>query len=150
MTFDSRYRPPVPAGLPFDLSDVMAVSGYWYLGTPFTRYRRGVDDAYMMACTLTSVLTAHGVPLYCPIAQHCDRFGNIAGVDLLDVGFWMHITAPLRRHACGLIVGELDGWEESEGLKQERAEFFAEGKPVYHLNRVALLELVERLRARRR
>lgn len=147
---DARRRSLVLAGQPFNLTDVQAVRGFWYLGTPFTHYPGGIDDAYMMACTLNSVLTAHRVPLYCPIAQHCDRFGNIAGVDLLDVEFWMRITAPLRRAACGLIVGELKGWERSAGLRQERREFSAEGKPIYHLNRVALAELVRLLRARPR
>lgn len=138
------------AGLAFSLADVLEVRGFWYLGTPFTKYRRGIDDAYMMAASITSILTALGVPLYCPIAQHCDRFANLAGNDLKDVEFWMRVTAPLRRAACGLIVAELDGWELSQGLQQERSEFFAEGKPVYHLNRVALAKLGELLKARKR
>lgn len=134
----------------FDLADALEVRGFWYLGTPFTKYRAGIDDAYMMAAAITSILTALGVPLYCPIAQHCDRFANLAGNDLKDVEFWMRVTAPLRRAACGLIVAELHGWELSQGLQQERSEFFAEGKPVYHLNRVALAKLGELLKARKR
>lgn len=126
----------------FNLSEVKAASGYWYLGTPYTRFHAGTLEAYLLAAQLSSVLSVHGVEHFCPIAQHCNPATRAPGLDLLDVDFWMTITASVRRHSCGLIVGAFKGWKESQGLQQEGFEFEREGKPVYALNRVALKRLI--------
>lgn len=130
----------------FALADIRGASGFWYLGTPFTRFHAGPAEAYLLAAQLSSVLSAHGVAHFCPIAQHCNPVTVAPGLDLLDVDFWMKITAPVRRQSCGLIIGALKGWKQSQGLQQEGLEFEREGKPVYALNRVALVRLIAALK----
>lgn len=128
-----------------DLAAIRAAPGYWYLATPFTRYRLGGRDAFENSAALSSILTASGICNYSPIVAHCYAPTLAPSLDLYDQVFWMRATAPLRRRAHGIIVGELAGWQASDGVTTEIEEFLAAGKPVYHLNRVAVRELLRRL-----
>lgn len=129
----------------FDLTEARRVQGFWYLGTPYTNYPGGLNEAFELAACLTGVLSALELDVYSPIA-HCHPVALHGGIDPRKGRFWMLRTAPVRRASCGLIVAELASWQESEGLTAEREEYSREGKPVYHLNRVALRRLIGTLR----
>jgi hypothetical protein len=41
--------------------------------------------------------------------------------------------------AFGIIVVEMDGWEESEGIRDEIPAFRSTGRPVVHLDPTGML-----------
>lgn len=144
----AEVAPPARAAMLLnDAAELRGVAGFWYVGTPYTDYAGGMEAAFRLAAAATAVLTAHEIDCYSPIA-HCHPVALHGGLDPRDGGFWMRRTEPIRRAACGLIVVEMRGWGESRGLTAERQEFHIEGKPIYHLNRVALAALVKGLAER--
>lgn len=134
------------ARLAWSIDFMRSAPGFWYVATPYTHYPFGLAAAWRHAAQVASILTAHRLAVYSPIAHHCEPTTLAPTLDLSLQAFWMAITAPVRRAACGLIVVELAGWDASDGVSDERKEFYREGKPVYHLNRVVLRELVAGLR----
>lgn len=129
----------------FDLAEVCAATGFWYVGTPYTDYPLGLEAAARNAALVTGLLMRQGVEAYSPIAHyHCVAVH--AGIDPKDGKLWMQLTASVRRLSCGLIVVEMQGWRSSRGLIAERGEFLREGKPVYYLDRVALKRLIADLK----
>lgn len=120
-------------------------SGYWYLGTPYTDYPLGLEKAFQYAALVAGILMRYDVEVISPIA-HCHPIAVQTGIDPRNGRYWMRRTRSMRRHARGLIVVEMSGWTSSRGLTAEREEFSREGKPIYHLNRVALRRLVADLK----
>ena len=106
---------------------------FWYIATPYTKYRRGLWAAYRMACAQTAFLMSHGVPAFSPIA-HTHGVSRWGCLGEQPHGYWIAIDVPMMRAAHGLIVVRADGWDQSAGVSQEIAEFLAAGKPVLFMD----------------
>lgn len=113
--------------------DLKIESGFWYLGTPYSKYAGGTEEAFFRACEIAARLIACKIPVFSPIA-HSHPIAELGGLDALDHGIWLPADRPFMEAAFGLIVGMMPGWKESVGLAHE-IEFFREaGKPVIYLD----------------
>jgi hypothetical protein len=108
------------------------MSGYWYLGSPYSRYPRGIYKAHRDVCKEAGRLTQAGVAVYSPIANS-HPIAMIAGLDPLDHDLWMTADQPLMDTAKGLIVLKMEGWDQSHGLAYEIEIFTAMGLPVIYM-----------------
>ena len=104
-----------------------------YLATPYTKYRHGIHVACVEACQFAAGLIREGVKVYSPIA-HGHSIAMYGNLDPLQHAFWVNIDAPMLGFADALIVAELPGWLESEGVQHEIALFDSIKKPVYYLS----------------
>lgn len=111
------------------LADIPAVAGYWYLGSPYTLFAAGLDEAHRLACEAAAALIAAGHAVYSPIA-HSHPVAVHGRLDQLDHALWLPQCLPLLRPAAGLIVLTLDGWRNSHGLLWEIEWCWAQGRPV--------------------
>lgn len=111
-----------------------------YVGTPYTRYKGGIEPAFVDACKLTARLVQAGVNVYSPIA-HTHPIAIHGGLDPLDLTLWLDFDAAMMMKADAMIVARLDGWDKSSGVRHEIDVFEAAGKPVFHLD-PATLEVV--------
>ena len=102
------------------------VDGFWYLGSPYSRYLAGIDAAYEDVCHERGLLVQNGVACFSPVI-HSHPVARYCDMDPYDYAIWMPSEAPIMDCAKGLIVLMLDGWENSDGLKQEM-RFFREKK----------------------
>lgn len=107
-------------------------SGYFYLGTPYSRYPGGIEAGFLAACRATAALIRAGVPVYSPIA-HTHPVALAGGMDPLDHSIWLPADRPMMDAAHGLIVAMLPTWAESRGLAHEIEVFEAAGKPIVYL-----------------
>lgn len=121
-----------------------------YLGSPYSKYRAGLDAANDLACWAAaelSVLT--GITVLSPIAatHHVARLGKI---DPRDHKFWMRYDRTLVERSDVLFVLEADGWKHSRGLEWEMSAFAAMRKPIFHIPEthplIAPAEVLEWLR----
>lgn len=102
---------------------------FWYLATPYENYPKGKMQACTDAAMQAARLVELGVPLFCPIAHahlislHCWGISD-------PHRFWLDFDRPFMAAAKGLIVCQLEGWQESKGIKEEIEFFQAEKKPV--------------------
>lgn len=108
------------------------IDGWWYVSTPYSKYKDGLDVAAEMACRLTAVLVDKGFPVLSPIA-HSHAVAMAGGLDPLDFELWMAANRRFMESAYGLIVIKMPGWEESVGMTEEIATFRAMEKPIHYL-----------------
>lgn len=104
-----------------------------YTATPYTKYAQGMDQAYMDACEVLWWLNCAGVNTYSPIA-YTHPLASVWGVDKANGAFWLDFDQAMMKVCDALVVVMMDGWEESEGVALEIAEFLNAGKPIYTLD----------------
>ena len=105
---------------------------YWYMGSPYSKYSKGLAQAHIDVCKEVARYIKAGVPVYSPIA-HTHPVAIYGDIDPLDHTIWLPADRPMMDAAHGLIVLKLDGWEDSYGLKYEIRVFMDAGKPVVYI-----------------
>lgn len=115
------------------VSDFVLDEGYWYVGSPYSKYTEGLDAACSDVCKVMAWLLSHKIPCFSPIA-HTHPIAVHGGIDPRDHSFWLPADLPMMKGAHGLIVAEMDGWEESYGVNWEMEQFKIMGKPIWYLN----------------
>lgn len=114
------------------ISEIPAGPGYWYLASPYSKYPAGIEQAWRDVCAVGARLVAAGVPFYCPIAE-THSIAEAGKIDPLDHGIWMDHDMPLLWASRGILVADMDGWQDSYGVGAEIEFAKSEGKPVYLL-----------------
>lgn len=107
------------------------VSAMIYLATPYRAYPGGLDAAALAAEKMAARLLDCGIEVYSPIA-HSHNIAKHTRADQHS-DFWLLRQKPFLRAAAGIVVGTLPGWEDSSGIKFERAWMEAAGKPEWLL-----------------
>jgi hypothetical protein len=110
----------------------MRSDGFWYLATPYSKYPRGIEAAFVDAAIQASILIKAGIRVYSPIA-HTHPVATFGNIDPYDHAIWLPADKPFMDAACGLIVCKLPGWDVSFGIGEEIKLFAAAGKPVIHM-----------------
>lgn len=101
-----------------------------YLATPYTKYPFGHEQAYKDACMAAAAITSYGVRVYCPIV-HWHPIAKLMPPQ--PVRFWLNLQKPFMAMAHDLIVVQMPGWEESDGMAFERQYFTNAGKPIAYM-----------------
>lgn len=104
----------------------------WYVGTPYSNYPGGLEDAFDMACFQTAFLAKAGLSVYSPIA-HTHPIARYCNVSPTDHAFWMRFDAPLVAACGGLIVVMAKSWSTSRGIAHEITEFKKANKPIVYM-----------------
>lgn len=118
----------------------LKTAGPWYLATPYSKYRRGLFYAYMAAKEISEELSIHGIVHYCPIAASHEWSWKF-DVNADDYDFWNEANLIwMKRARGGILVAEMDGWQDSTGIRHELGMFEKWGRPCLLLP----LELVVR------
>jgi hypothetical protein len=115
------------------LDEMRSIDGYWYLGTPYSRYPKGLEWGLIDASRIAAKLVEHRIPVFSPIA-HTHPVAIYGMLDPRDMNTWLWLDTPMMRAAHGLIVAQLPGWHDSVGLTHEITEFKLMEKPIHYLN----------------
>lgn len=115
-----------------DLSALPSVDTYWYLASPYSKYRYGMDAAWRRVCGVTGRLVKAGVPVYSPIA-HTHPVALYSYMDPTDHKIWLPADEPMMRAASGLLVLMMEGWRDSLGVQFEIDHFATDNMPIYYL-----------------
>lgn len=107
-------------------------SGFWYVGTPYSKYAAGIEQAWTDACLACARLIEAGVPVYSPIA-HTHPIAVLGEIDPYAHDIWLPADRPLMEAAHGMILLMMPGWRESRGIWHEVEHFWRAGKPVVPL-----------------
>jgi hypothetical protein len=122
----------------FDLAAAKAVPGFWYVATPYSKYPRGIEAAFVGACRVAAALVSSGLPCFSPIA-HSHPIAVKGGLDPYDYAIWLPANEALIDAACGIVVVEMEGWAESYGVGVEIRRFQAAGKPILYLGQASAI-----------
>lgn len=104
-----------------------------YLATPYSKFPHGVEVAFREAAVLTAALVKGGIKVYSPIV-HSHPLHVHGGIDELDHVFWLTFDEAFMRVSEALIVAEMDGWRDSEGVTYEIGWFLKRKKPILFLD----------------
>ena len=117
--------------------------GLVYLATPYTHYEKGIYYAFVDAAYIGGKMLMHGVSVFSPIAA-AHPMAVYSGLDPFDTKLWLNLYEKIMEVCEALVVADMPGWEESEGVTFERKWFAKRKRPAYLLNvnkmTVALLE----------
>lgn len=120
------------------LAGIRDLPGFVYLGSPYSLYRGGHEEAARIVASYAAALMACGMRVYSPIAH--GHFATTNGKLPLSWEFWKDQCQPMIDAASSLIVLTMDGWRESVGLTYEIEEFSRAGKPIVYVSPVASME----------
>lgn len=115
------------------LEELKGLPGLSYMASPYSRYHAGLEAAYTMACRAAAVLMKRGHRIFCPIA-HSHPIAIHGDIDPLDWEFWAKQDGDMMKACNGLIVVQMQGWDQSIGVADEIAAFQWQGKPVIHVH----------------
>jgi hypothetical protein len=112
-------------------SEDSTINGFWYIGSPYSKYPAGLDAAFDAVVMARGRLVLAGIPCFSPII-HAHPVAKACGIDPYDHAIWLPAERPMLDASSGLIVAMLEGWPESFGLNQEIGIFKSEGKPIVY------------------
>lgn len=89
-----------------------------YLASPISSPSKTVRlDRYMAALGATVSLTKSGWRVFCPHVHWCDAAENLGLPE--DWDFWGPVSKTFLLHCDYLLVLTTDGWNDSQGVRQE-------------------------------
>ena len=107
------------------------IQGYFYLASPYAKYAFGHEAAFKDASEQAALLLNAGIPVFSPIS-HSHPIALYGNLEKTDHKLWLHIDYQILRHARGLIMLKLPGWEYSHGMDQEYRWFTKNTQqPIY-------------------
>lgn len=112
---------------------------YFYLASPYSKWKAGIDDACVKVARIAGRLIAQGLPIFSPIA-HSHTVCVASGLDPYAHDIWLPADAPMFAGARGMIIAPMDGWRESYGIGEEIKWCGRDRKPVFILD-IETLEL---------
>ena len=104
---------------------------FWYLCTSYSKYPKGMEQAYLDACAHQAELMKAGIFVYCPIS-HNHEAGKI--INNLSHDFWLPIDFKFVRLSRGLLVSKMENWENSYGIGEEIKLATRLEKPIIYLD----------------
>lgn len=115
-----------------------------YLATPYKKYPRGMEAAFIDAARVTARLLVAGVNVYSPIT-HSHSLAVYGGLVGGDHAFWLPYDDLMMARCDTLIVAHMEGWRESKGIAHEIEFFKCAGKPIFDLPDITTCTLMRRL-----
>ncbi len=106
-----------------------------YVGTPYTKYPAGIEQAFIDACKLTGRLLQEGLKVYSPIA-HTHPIAVHAQIDPLDHDIWLPFDQAIMAKSDAMIIATLEGWDTSRGVAYEIDQF--SGRPIFRVDPLTL------------
>lgn len=116
-----------------------------YLATPYSKYKLGIEQAFIDASALAARLMLAGVKVYSPIA-HTHPLAVHGNVDPLDHSIWLPFDEAMMHACAALVVAQMQGWRESYGVNHEIEFFTKAGKPIVYLD-IEMMTLASEPRA---
>lgn len=101
-----------------------------YLGTPYSKYPKGIEAAWRDASELSGKLLLAGVKVYSPIA-HTHSIAVCANLDPLNHDIWLPFDLAIMQKSDAMVVGMLPGWAYSYGVSFEVDKFREWGRRVF-------------------
>lgn len=114
----------------------MSDPGIAYLCTPYTR-QPNIDRAFQQAALIAARLSRAGITIFSPIA-HSHPMVRAAGLDHRDPAVYAKLNAKMLDVCNVLIVVHLEGWQESDGMREEIEFFERNHKPIYDCDPLTL------------
>lgn len=123
-------------------SALVIPNGIAYLATPYSRMP-DIDRAFQQASRIAAHLSLSGITLFCPIA-HSHPMVRAAGLDHRNPAVFAALNKFMLDKCASLIVVHMDGWRESDGMREEIEFFERTHKPIFDMEDPASFTMKQR------
>jgi nucleoside 2-deoxyribosyltransferase len=103
--------------------------GLIYLATPYSKMA-DIDRAFEQAARVAAKLSLAGMTVFAPIA-HSHPMVRAAGLDHRNPAVYAALNRRMLCFCDVLVIVLMEGWRESDGIKEEFDFFEAAHKPIY-------------------
>lgn len=117
---------------------------YWYVATPYSRYPGGHEAAFVAAASHTASLARAGLAVVSPVVATYPLVIH-GGLRLTTFDEVFPLIGPMMDGTDGMIVVQLEGWDESFGISKERKIFTIGRKPIIDVPPQIVMENPERV-----
>lgn len=105
-----------------------------YLSTPYTLYRKGIDESYSDTVRITAALMDLNVNVFSPIVHFHPCAAWLNAGEPRDHAYWMDKCKPFLMACSALVVPTLEGFLSSKGVLEEMEYYRFADKPVFLLD----------------
>lgn len=105
-----------------------------YLATPYTLYKKGVDESYRDTVLLLARLMDFGLDVFSPIVHFHPCADWLGVLEPRDHPYWMKKCKPFLDACSALVVPTLEGFLSSKGVLEEMEYYRFADKPVFLLD----------------
>ncbi len=85
----------------------------WYLGSPYSKYPGGREEAFRLVCKKAGDLMRQGHAIFCPIA-HSHPIEMESGTEATH-DFWLGQDVAFLAICEGMFVYKMPSWERASG-----------------------------------
>lgn len=105
----------------------------WYMASPYSKWPKGIEDAFIEAAKSAAELMKRGLHVYSPIT-HSHPIAVHGKMDALSHDIWMSLDLAMIDACDGMLVVMMPGWNESKGIRMEIEHAEKTGKPISYLS----------------
>lgn len=118
-----------------ELDNRVGLGDLFYLSSPYSKYKDGHEAAYRRVAEIAGDLIRARVRVFCAVTHThgIHYYGNFP-----EDYDWMAFYEIFMHRCDSLIVAQMEGWEESIGVRAEIDYFTKAGKPVYYYDPEAM------------
>lgn len=116
-----------------DLNELKLDKGYWYIATPYSKYKDGLEAAWNAALFADIQLQNLGIRTFGPI-RISHPIAMMTGLDPYDYDIWVPMNKPFIDKAHGMVIVTFPGWEDSTGIAEEIKIVASQSKPIFLLD----------------
>ena len=111
--------------------------GLCYIASPYT-LTPDIDRAFQQVARVTAHLAKTGMAVFSPIV-HSHPLVRAGNLDHKDPAVYAALNAKMLEICSVLIIVLLEGWQESDGIREEVAFFEAAHKPIFECDPFTLV-----------
>jgi hypothetical protein len=115
----------------------MTPLGLAYVATPYT-LMPDLDRAFQQAARVAAHLAKSGLAIFAPIV-HSHPLVRAGNLDHRDPAVYAALNEKMLKECSVLIVVQMEGWHESQSVKEEIAYFESMHKPIFDCDPVTLV-----------
>ena len=106
-----------------------------YLASPYTHEDRAEElHRFRQVCQVAGCLMMDGNVVFCPVAMGHSIQEHSTPTLPRSLDWWMARDLPILEHCNLLAVLTIDGWQDSDGVKQEVGHAVIHDIPVVYLS----------------
>lgn len=114
-----------------------------YLASPYTHEERAIKERRFRAATeAAAALIKKGYIVYSPITMTHPIDVMLAGEGAtLGSNFWVSFDEAFMDACSEIFVLQIEGWENSDGIRREIEYFKKQGKPVNYISPAGIISI---------
>lgn len=111
--------------------------GLIYLASPYSKFQPDIVAAYRTIASVAGEMLKKGAKVYSPIV-HTHPIAKYADINPYDLSIWLPFDEAMMKVCDSLVIADMEGWADSQGIHHEIGFFDEHHKPIWILDHKTL------------